>query len=135
MLRWPRIGAGHQVHDGADPKPSVSEEAETIFPLLLAGFSLFEIETLYNDSDVRTYHAILSAAQKQNEIRRLQQKLDIAEAFNHAYVGSKPGAKRGDRTNQRMYDKWQRKIEREIAKKRGQGIVTVWDQLGKSRKL
>jgi hypothetical protein len=94
--------------------------------------SLQDINRLYNDEDTRSFKMMLREAQKQNEIKRLQQKLDIAEAFNHAYVGSRYD-KKGE--NKRSFSRWLNSLESAIAKLKGQKILTVFDTIKKSRKL
>jgi hypothetical protein len=48
-----------------------------------------------------------------SQIERMQKKLDFAEAFNHAYIGSKYDKKK---ENSRAYGRWQRQYVRKIEK-------------------
>jgi hypothetical protein len=100
--------------------------------LLRCGLSLADVNRIYNDSDIRTKSAWLDAAQKQNEIKRLQDKIDIAEAFNFAYIGSKYDKRK---ENQKAYSAWQRKIQMRILKLQSKIIETVWGKFGKSRRM
>lgn len=98
-----------------------------------AGFSLSDIERLYAAEDVRTLGSVLEEARKQNRIERLLTKLDIAEAVNHAIVGSQPDRQK---RNQTGFQRWIQGIERTIAKLQDQHVETVWDRLPRrSRKI
>jgi len=66
-------------------------------------------------------------------IHRIQRKLDVAEAFNHAYVGSQYDKR--SRTS-RGYARWQRKNESQIAKLEERKVYTIWDGMRhRSRKF
>ena len=71
---------------------------------------------------------MLLEVQKWNRLKRLRSKLDIAEAVNHAMVGSQADKLK---RNARMYAQWQRKIEWEIAQLTGVQRRTVWEALRK----
>lgn len=98
--------------------------------LVQNGFSLEEIERADN-MDIRTLGILISEIQKRNGITRLQDKLDMAEAFNFAFVGSTYDK---SKQNQRGYSKWKSKILREIGKLQGATQETIWGKL-KSRRL
>jgi hypothetical protein len=73
---------------------------------------------------------LINEVSKRKEIKRLQDKLDRAEAFNFAYVGSRTAKGSND------FGRWQRNIVAEISKLKGQKMQTIWDQIGgKSRKM
>jgi hypothetical protein len=75
---------------------------------------------------------VVATVQKQRRIDRLQRQLDIAEAVNFAYVGSRAKVFGG---NTRAYASWIRTLERKIAELQGQNLPTAWDALGRSVKL
>jgi hypothetical protein len=75
---------------------------------------------------------VLAEVQKRNEINRLLTKKDMAEAFNYAYIGSKPSKIGG---NPSAFHAWLTGIERRIAKLQGQILDTAWGKITKSRKL
>jgi len=74
--------------------------------------------------DVRLLASVIEEVRTQNEIRRLLAKLDFAEAFNAAFVGSQHG-----RENQASYGRWQRRMEARVMKLLGQEVKTMWDNL------
>jgi hypothetical protein len=117
---------------GADEGPYLAA-GPVVLPLIEAGFSIADIEAIYEAEDPRTLMSVLKEVRKRNEISRLLGKLDLAEAFNHAYIGSRPD-KHG--RNQATYSRWLRSIERQVAKLQGQTLHTLWDGLRRrSRKI
>ncbi len=77
--------------------------------------------------------SVLEEARKQTRIERLLAKLDIAEAVNHAIVGSQADKQK---RNQAGFQRWIQGIERTIAKLQDQRVETVWDRLPRrSRKI
>lgn len=76
------------------------------------------------------FASVLEEVYKQEQINRLRFKLDVAEAVNVAFVGSQHG-----KQNQVSYARWQRAVEREVAKLRDQQLTTVWDTPRKSMRL
>ena len=102
--------------------------------MLNAGFTFCDIEKLYKYYDIRTFNTFIIEALKYDKKQKLIKKRDTAEAFNMAYVGSKPS--KGEKS-QREYSKWQRKIIKEIAKLESRKIQqeTVWQRLrGKGKR-
>ena len=88
-----------------------------------------DIEKLYNEYDARMIPVLINEVRKQNDIDRLLQQLDIAEAFNVAYVGS-TGQRKG-----KEYHNWRTKKMNAIYKILGMKQATIWDNLHKSMKL
>ncbi len=117
--------------DGADAKPYVAAGRE-ILPLLRAGFSLTDVVMLHRADDIRTLVSVMEEVRKQEKIRRLIDKLDMAEAVNAALIGSHPDA---HHRNQAAYNKWLRRTESVIATLQGQVVKTLWDDRRRSKRL
>lgn len=93
------------------------------------GLSLGEVEDLWNNADPRLFRTMLEEVFNLEEVERLTLKLDIAQAFNAAYVGSQPKSQRG-------FIRFQNQILRDIGKLQRRNRRTVWDNLTrKSRAL
>ena len=75
---------------------------------------------------------MVNEAANYNEAKREKQKLDMAEAFNLAYVGSKPS--KGNKNHQ-AYARWQKRGSIRVRKLMGMPLVTVWENVKGSRKL
>lgn len=102
-------------------------------PLIKYGFSLADIEKLYNEYDCRLLPNIFKLVAKQNSIDLLRNKLIVSESINFGYIGSKPDKRK---KNQKEYAKWQRKQLKQIAKLEGRKIEsnTFWDRFKKKKK-
>jgi hypothetical protein len=70
---------------------------------------------------------------KEKQRQRLIRKLDTAEAFNLAYVGSRPSK---GKKNMKAYERWQKKQIKKIAELEGRKIKTqtVWDALRRNKR-
>ena len=71
--------------------------------------------------------------QERKHRERLYQKLNMAEAFNVAYIGSQPPSQKGKRPpGAADYKRWRKKNMRELfpAKK----DYTIWDIVEKNKK-
>lgn len=86
------------------------------------GFSLHDVEKLYEEYDYRAYKAIIAECLKQEKVERLAAKLASAEAFNFAYGGSK--TKKGYSS----FGKWQRNIVNQINRLNGIKQTTFWEK-------
>jgi hypothetical protein len=65
--------------------------------------------------------------------KRILNQLDIAEAFNFAYMGSQPGQKGKTNKGFKMYGNWRRQKYRELNPDLYK--TTVWDNSKKSRRI
>jgi len=75
---------------------------------------------------------MVKEAWQHEAINRLQRKLDTAEAFNHAYLGSRyDKLKRGVQG----YGRWLSNVKRQIEKLLGRKPELIWPKLRRSRKL
>lgn len=66
--------------------------------------------------------------------RGLLYKLDIAEAINFAYIGSQPAQKHKVNRGLQSYQRWRRKIYREIDPELFKPVF-LWDKLKKSKRI
>ena len=100
-------------------------------PLLRAGFTLDDVGRMSEANDIRLLVSVIDEVRRQNDVTRLLAKLDMAEAFNAAFVGSQSG-----KQNQSSYARWQRNVEGRVMKLMGQEVGTLWDAPRKrSRRL
>jgi hypothetical protein len=93
---------------------------------------LRDVERLYNDYDTRVFKIVLTEIHKQNELERLQRKLDMAEVINAAYIGSQYD-KQGK--NKKQFAIWQNKVIREINRLQNRKTLTIWDTFKKSKRI
>ena len=77
------------------------------------GFSLADIEEIETKWDLRSRNCVYRRVHELSTIERMQKKLDFAEAFNFAYIGSKFDKKK---ENSRGYNRWRKQYMREIEK-------------------
>jgi hypothetical protein len=64
---------------------------------------------------------------------RLLRKLDLADAFNYAYLGSQPPAKKGQTNkNASEFKRWKRNIINKLYPNRKK--YTIWDKVDKTKK-
>lgn len=94
------------------------------------GFSIDEIERI-DKYDVRLLRSIAKEIEKFEQIKYIKNKLDIAEAVQFAYVGSK--SKKGGQS----YKSWQNKLFNKLRRLAEQKIHTIWDSFNprKSRRF
>lgn len=72
---------------------------------------------------------VMREVEKLQEVDRLTVTLDIAEAFNVAYVGSKGGKNSG------ALKRWRSKMIGRITRLLGQERKTAWDTMRKSKRF
>lgn len=94
------------------------------------GFSLEEIDELWNEHDPRLFEKVLEEVARLEELDRLKLNMDLAQAINAAYIGSQP-SKNG--ANQRQFLAWQRKNLREQDKLLGRRRQTIWSNISRKR--
>jgi hypothetical protein len=70
--------------------------------------------------------------QKQNEIDRMVRKMDMAEAVNAANVGSQPDRQH---RNSKSFTRWLDSIVRKINKLQNRKVLTIWDNIKRSKRL
>lgn len=101
--------------------------------MLRSGVSVEDIERLEDsEHDARILPALMNEALKQEAIDYELNKLAMAEAFQHAYIGSKPDK---SRSNFRAYSRWIRRTKTRIYKLQGKKTATVWDRLPRKSRL
>jgi hypothetical protein len=82
--------------------------------------------------DVGQINHVLNYSLDLKKKERILNKLDIAEAFNYAYLGSQPKQKNKENKAFHAYKRWRGKLYRAIFPQ--QKRVLVWDLLPKNRK-
>src|SRR3972149_10284598 len=89
-LRHARPEGGDHLLEPANGKPYLTDGAYLRGALHLVkwGFTLADIEAMAYGYDHRLFPLTVREVVRLEAIDRLQRKLDTAEAFNHAYVGS-----------------------------------------------
>ena len=80
---------------------------------------------------LKTESSIKQEIIKEEEVKRLQGKLDIAEAVHYAFAATQA------KKNQSLFVTWQNKIIRRIQKLNGlkENPDTVWKKLKKLKKI
>jgi hypothetical protein len=74
---------------------------------------------------------VIKEVYRLNNIDLLRNKLDLAEAFNAAYVGSKPDK---NKANARQYRNWRYGVMKNIGKLLKQTSKTLWDSMTRKSK-
>lgn len=92
-----------------------------------AGFDVEDTRDIYNNCDVSIIELLVQEIKKQELAKRLKQKIDTAQAFNYAYVGSK------DKKASKRYGRWLNKLQKIIDKVEGRKVkqATVWDRMSR----
>ena len=83
---------------------------------------------MWNDYDARLFGAVVKEVLKLEQVDAINAKLDTAEAFNVAYVGSKADKQK---RNQKQFSNWRTKQINQINKLLKRARQTIWETKGK----
>jgi hypothetical protein len=97
------------------------------------GFSLQDVELLYDKYDVRVVNYILDKTVKEIQVKEIKHKLDMAEAFHFAYFGSQPKQK-GKASPSKALRRWRIGQASMLKKLRGEKVYNAWDKRKRMKK-